>query len=64
MKSAVDELSAGWLRVEIAALAGFFAARAGLAPPATAPRVRIVQREQLTVALPWACRALGLPAPG
>ncbi len=47
-----------------AALAGFFAARAGLAPPATAPRVRIVQREQLAVALPWAARALGLPAPG
>jgi hypothetical protein len=47
-----------------AALAGFFAARVGLSPPATAPRVRILQREQLAVALPWACRALGLPAPG
>jgi hypothetical protein len=47
-----------------AALAGFFAIRVGLPPPATAPRVRIVQREQLAVALPWACRALGLPAPG
>jgi hypothetical protein len=47
-----------------AALSGFFAARVGLPPPATGPRVRIVQREQLTVALPWAARALGLPAPG
>jgi hypothetical protein len=47
-----------------AALAGFFAAKAGLAPPATGLRVRDVQREQLTVALPWAARALGLPDPG
>ena len=47
-----------------AALAGFFAARAGLPPPPTAPRVRTVQREQLSVALPWAARALGLPEPG
>ena len=46
-----------------AALAGFFAARAGLPPPTTAPRVRLVQREQLSVALPWAARALGLPEP-
>ena len=46
------------------ALAGFFAARAGLPPPTTAPRVRTVQREQLSIALPWAARALGLPEPG
>jgi aminoglycoside phosphotransferase (APT) family kinase protein len=46
-----------------AALAGFFAARAGLPPPSTAPRVRAVQREQVSVALPWAARALGLPGP-
>jgi hypothetical protein len=46
-----------------ASLAGFFAARAGLPPPPTAPRVRVVQREQLSVALPWAARALGLPEP-
>jgi hypothetical protein len=45
------------------ALAGFFAARVGLPPPATAPRVRVVQREQLRVALPWACRVLGLAEP-
>jgi aminoglycoside phosphotransferase (APT) family kinase protein len=43
-----------------AALAGFFAARAGRPPPTTAPRVREVQRAQLAVALPWACRELGL----
>jgi hypothetical protein len=47
-----------------ASLAGFFAARAGLPPPATAPRVRVVQRDQLSVALPWAARALGLSEPG
>ena len=46
------------------AMAGFFAARAGLPPPPTAPRVRTVQREQLSIALPWAARALGLPEPG
>jgi Phosphotransferase enzyme family len=49
---------------ELAALvAGFFAARAGLPPPATAPRVREVQLAQLRVALPWAARALGLDPP-
>ncbi len=46
------------------ALAGFWAARVGRPPPPTGPRVRDVQREQLTVALPWAARALGLPDPG
>jgi hypothetical protein len=43
-----------------AALAGFFGARAGLAPPPTAPKVREVQRAQLEVALAWACRELAL----
>jgi aminoglycoside phosphotransferase (APT) family kinase protein len=47
-----------------AVVAGYFAARVGLPPPETAPRVRVVQNEQLVVALPWACRALGLPSPG
>jgi hypothetical protein len=28
------------------------------------PRVRVVQRQQLEIALPWAVRALGLPPPG
>jgi hypothetical protein len=46
---------------EIAAwLAGFFAARAGLPIIPDAPLVRRVQREQLSTALPWAQRALGL----
>lgn len=45
-------------------LAGFFAAHAGLPPPRTAdPSVRALQLSQLKVALPWAARELGLPAP-
>jgi aminoglycoside phosphotransferase (APT) family kinase protein len=44
-------------------VAGFFAARAGLPPPATAPRVREVQLAQLRSALPWAARALALVPP-
>jgi hypothetical protein len=43
-----------------AAVAGFFAARAGLPPPVGAPTVREFQRRQLEVALPWAARELGL----
>ncbi|HYT51851.1 MAG TPA: hypothetical protein VEL10_06575 [Gaiellaceae bacterium] len=46
-----------------ALVAGFFAARAGLAPPAGAPTVREFQRRQAAVALPWAARELGLPRP-
>jgi len=45
----------------VAYVAGFFAARAGLPPIPTAPRVRDVQRRQLEVALPWAASVLGLP---
>jgi aminoglycoside phosphotransferase (APT) family kinase protein len=41
-------------------LAGFFASRAGLPPPETAPTVREFQRRQATVALEWAARELGL----
>jgi len=49
---------------ELAALvAGYFAARAGLPIIPHAPRVRSVQLRQLRVALPWAARTLGLPAP-
>jgi len=44
-------------------IAGFFAARAGLPPPPTAPTVRDFQRRQAAVALPWAARELGLRAP-
>jgi len=46
-----------------ALFAGFWAYRAGLPPPAPGSRVREVQRTQLSAALPWATRALGLPAP-
>ncbi|HYT51204.1 MAG TPA: phosphotransferase [Gaiellaceae bacterium] len=46
-----------------ALLAGFFASRAGLPPPATAPRVREFQRRQAEIALTWAARELGLPPP-
>lgn len=50
---------------EVAAwVSGFFAGRAGLPIIPDAPRVRIVQREQLETALPWAVRALGLPPIG
>lgn len=48
---------------ELAAwVSGFFAARAGLPEIPHAPRVRTVQRTQLSTALPWAIRALGLRA--
>ncbi|HEY3889342.1 MAG TPA: phosphotransferase [Caulobacteraceae bacterium] len=47
---------------EVAAwVSGFFAARAALPDIPDAPFVRRVQREQLSTALPWAQRALGLP---
>ncbi len=47
---------------EIAAwVSGFFASRAGLPGISDAPRVRLVQRQQLETALPWAVRELGLP---
>jgi hypothetical protein len=51
----VDELAV--------AIAGFFAARAGLPPPEGAPRVRGFQLAQLEVALPWTCEVLGLEPP-
>ena len=44
-------------------IAGFFAARAGLRPPPTAPRLGEVRLAQLRTALPWAARVLGLPPP-
>lgn len=51
-------------RPEIAAwVSGFFAARAGLPLIPDAPGVRLVQLQQLQTALPWVCRALGLPEP-
>jgi hypothetical protein len=47
-----------------AAVAGFFASRAGLSPPVGAPTVREFQRAQAAVALPWAAREVGLAPPG
>lgn len=44
-----------------AVVSGFFAAVAGLPPPAGAPTVRPLQLAQLKVALPWAVDVLGLP---
>jgi hypothetical protein len=46
-----------------AAVAGFFASRAGLPPPAGAPTVRAFQRAQAEVALSWTARELGLTSP-
>ena len=43
-----------------ALVAGFFASRAGLPPPETAPTVREFQRRQAEIALPWAARELDL----
>lgn len=48
---------------EAAVVAGFFAARAGQPIISVAPLVRRVQLLQLQVALPWACRELGIPIP-
>jgi phosphotransferase family enzyme len=49
---------------ELAALVtGYFAHNARLPGIPEAPRVRQVQREQLTTALPWAARLLGLLPP-
>ena len=46
-----------------ACVAGFFASRAGLPEPPTAPGVRAFQLAQLEVALPWATGVHGLPQP-
>ena len=46
-----------------ATVAGYFAARAGLPAGEIPLRVRNVQKVQLRAALPWAARAMGLPAP-
>jgi hypothetical protein len=44
-------------------LAGYFASQAGLPPIPGVPRVRPLQLQQLSSALPWALRALQLPQP-
>jgi hypothetical protein len=53
----------GGLGAYAAALSSFFAAQAFLPPPEGAPTVRKFQLRQLRIALPWACRELGLPQP-
>jgi hypothetical protein len=46
-----------------AAVASYFATVAALPPVPDSPRLRRTQLEQLKIALPWACRELGLPEP-
>jgi SAM-dependent methyltransferase len=46
-----------------AVVSGFFACRAGRPVIPEAPRARWIQLRQLRIALPWAARVLGLPAP-
>ena len=58
-----DELADDAVASFAPTIAGFFAAHAGLPPPEGAPRVRGFQRAQLEVALPWACRVLGIEPP-
>ena len=48
---------------EAAIVAGYFASRCGLPQIPDAPAVRGALRRQLSVALPWACRALGITEP-
>lgn len=57
-----EEVRAG-LVAYASALAGFFGSRAGLPDPDDAPGVRRFQLRQARIALPWACRELGLPSP-
>ncbi|MEX0875542.1 MAG: class I SAM-dependent methyltransferase [Actinomycetota bacterium] len=46
-----------------AALSGYFAVSAGQPAPEGAPTVRPWQKRQGRIAIPWACRELGLPQP-
>ncbi len=48
---------------EAAVVAGYFASRCGEPPILDAPGVRELQKRQLSVALPWACRELGIVLP-
>ncbi len=47
----------------VALIAGYWAYRAGMAPPAPGSQVRALQRRLLEVALPWTAKLLNLPAP-
>jgi hypothetical protein len=57
-----EEVAPGF-RSWAAALSGFFAASATHPPPEGAPTVRPWQKRQARIAIPWACRELGLPQP-
>jgi hypothetical protein len=46
-----------------AAIASYFAVNAALPPVPDSPSLRRAQRDQLNIALSWACRELGLPQP-
>jgi hypothetical protein len=46
-----------------AAIASYFATAAAQPPVPDSPRLRRGQLDQLKIALPWACRELGLPEP-
>ena len=48
---------------EAALVSGFFAGSSSQPPIPDAPAIRPLQLNQLRQALPWACRALGLPLP-
>ncbi|HZC74692.1 MAG TPA: phosphotransferase [Gaiellaceae bacterium] len=58
-----DEVADAAVSQFAVAIAGFFAAHAGLPPHEGAPLVRGFQLAQLEVALPWTCRVLGIEPP-
>ncbi|HJU37601.1 MAG TPA: phosphotransferase [Gaiellaceae bacterium] len=58
-----DEVADAAVSQFAVAIAGYFAAHAGLLPDEGAPLVRGFQLAQLRVALPWACRVLGIAPP-
>jgi hypothetical protein len=60
-----DVVDAGGAGEVAALITGVWASVAGLPPPPTAEqRMRDAQLALLKVALPWACRTLGIPPPG
>jgi hypothetical protein len=61
--AATGPLRPAALAEAVAAVAGFFAARAFLPDLPGLPRLRPWQRQQLRVSLAWAARLLDLPAP-
>ena len=59
----LPEQVAGGLGGYAAAVASYFATVAALPPVPDSPRLRHGQLDQLKIAVPWACRELGLPEP-